>query len=314
MNVLITGGAGFLGRAIVDNDRWPGDCGGQLGSACYTVLSRDEAKHEAMRRRFPQVRTVLGDVRDMTVLEPLMHGMDLVIHAAAVKFVDEAEHNVVETIDVNVRGTNSVLLAAARAGVKTVVFVSTDKATAPLNTYGATKQLGERLVGEYARRWPNTRFVACRYGNVVGSTGSVTWKWAQAIERDEAIAMTDARMTRFWMAPHEAVVVIERATRMPSGTVTIPMCAAMTMGDVADAMGTKKSWNMGIRPGERMDEMLLSAEEAPRAIVDGEHILLRPAYEAGRHDGVRGYTSRTPLRWLEADELRAMVEEARALW
>lgn len=304
MNVLITGGAGFLGRAIVQADPW---------QATYAVLSRDEAKHEAMRRRYT-VNTVLGDVRDMATLEPLMHGMDLVVHAAAVKFVDEAEHNVVETIDVNVRGTNAVLLAAARAGVKTVVFVSTDKATAPLNTYGSTKQLGERLVGEYARRWPNTRFVACRYGNVVGSTGSVTWKWAQAIASGHAITMTDPRMTRFWMAPHEAVDVIVRASRMPTGTVSIPMCAAMPMGDVAEAMGAKVIQTIGLRPGERMDEMLLSPEEAPRAIKDDSYIVLQPAYVAGHGVDVRQYTSRQPLRWVTPDELRAMVEEARALW
>lgn len=305
MNILITGGAGFLGRAILHHTNSDGS---------YTVLSRDETKHEALRRRFPAVRTVLGDVRDLTVLEPLMHGMDLVIHAAAVKYVDEAENNVVEAIDVNVRGTNTVLLSAARAGVASVVFVSTDKATAPLNTYGATKQLGERLVGEYARRWPNTRFVACRYGNVVGSTGSVTWKWAQAIAAGEAVTMTDAGMTRFWLAPHEAVEIVRRATLAPSGYVIIPLCGAMRMGDVAEAMGAKKIQTIGLRPGERMDEMLLSAEEAPRAVKDGDYLLLRPAYETGRRNGLTGYTSREPREWLGAEQLRAMVEEARGLW
>jgi UDP-glucose 4-epimerase len=231
-----------------------------------------------------------------------------------VKYIDEGENNVVETIDVNVRGTNSVLLAAARAGVATVVLVSTDKATAPLNTYGATKQLGERLIGEYARRWTNTKFVATRFGNVVGSTGSVTWKWHHAIHAGDPIMMTDAGMTRFWLAPSEAVAIVERATHAPSGTVTIPLAAAMSMGDVAEAMGAKKVQTIGLRPGERMDEMLLSIEEAPRAIVDGGYMMLRPAYEVGRRNGILAYTSAAPREWVTAERMRNMVSEAKELW
>lgn len=295
-----------MGRAILTAKPW--------GDARYTVSSRDENKQELIRRRFPEVQTVLCDIRDRDRLDVLVRGMDLVIHMAALKHIDEAEFNISETVAVNIVGTENVLRACAWAGVPSVVFISTDKATAPLNSYGSSKQLGERLIGEYARKWSNTRFTATRFGNVVGSTGSVTWKWYQAIREGGVVTMTDPRMTRFWMAPHEAVAVIERATHMPSGTVTIPMCAAMAMGDVAEAMGARKLQTIGLRPGERMDEMLLSPEEAPRAIVDGEHILLRPAYEDGRASSVTGYTSRTPLRWVEAEELRAMINEAKELW
>lgn len=305
-NTLITGGAGFLGNA------WLAQPGINLGE--HYVLSRDETKHEALKRRYPGVHTVIGDVRDATVLEPLMQGMDLVIHAAAVKYVDEAEHNVMETIDVNVRGTAAVLSGAARAGVGTVVVISTDKATAPLNTYGATKQLCERMVGEYARRWTNTRFVACRYGNVVGSTGSVTWKWAHAIERGEPVSVTDGMMTRFWLAPSDAVAVIRRTMDAMTGTVVIPYAPAMSMRDVATAMGAREIKEIGLRPGERMDEMLLSDEEAPRAIDAGEYMMLRPAYERGRANGISGYDSSNPKRWLSAADMAAMVAEARALW
>lgn len=306
MNVLITGGAGFLGRA------WLAQPGIDLDA--HYVLSRDETKHESLKRRYPGVHTILGDVRDATILDPLMQGMNLVIHAAAVKYVDEAEHNVMETIDVNVRGTAAVLSAAARAGVGTVVVISTDKATAPLNTYGATKQLCERMVGEYARRWPNTRFVACRYGNVVGSTGSVTWKWAHAIERGEPVSVTDGMMTRFWLAPSDAVQVIRRTMGAPSGTVVIPFAPAMAMGDVARAMGATEVTEIGLRPGERMDEMLLSDEEAPRVVRDGDYMLLRPAYERGIDNHLCGYESSDPIEWVTDTRMQAMIADARALW
>lgn len=310
MKVLISGGAGYLGRALLQADPFG------VGNEGYIVVSRDETKQEALRRRFPGVRTYLGDVRDYATIEPLMHGIDIVIHAAAVKYVDWAEDNVVETIDVNVRGTNTVLLAAARAGVGRVVVISTDKATAPLNTYGSTKQLGERLVGEYARRWPNTQFTACRYGNVVGSTGSVIWKWITAIERGEAVSLTDPAMTRFWMAPSEAVRVVFEATAAPTGMTLIHRCAAMRLGDVIEALGAKTVNRIGVRPGERYNEMLVSPEEVSRLhIMPDRTMLLDPAYEPGRRGGdIEAYTSGAPDHWLTHEEFRAMVDEARALW
>ncbi len=305
MKVLITGGAGFLGRAILGADPWEAE---------YVIASRDETKQEAIRRRWPGVRTYLGDVRDYAAMEPLMYGVDLVIHAAAVKYVDWAEDNVVETIDINVRGTNTVLLAAARAGVKRVVSISTDKATAPLNTYGATKQLGERLVGEYARRWPNTTFTVCRYGNVVGSTGSVIWKWVNRVAAGDSVAITDPAMTRFWMAPSDAVSVVAEAARAQSGYTVIPRCAAMSMGNVAEALGARKIDRIGVRPGERQHERLVTHEEWPRVVAMRSSMLLAPAYETGRRGETQEYTSAAPDRWLDADALGAMVEEARRLW
>lgn len=307
MKVLITGGAGFLGRAILQAD--------PLDDAEYIVASRDETKQEAIRRRWPDVRTVLADVRDERAVEPLMYGVDYVIHAAAVKYVDWAEDNVRETIDVNVRGTDVVLRAAARAGVTGVVVVSTDKATAPLNTYGATKQLAERLVGEYARRWPNTNFTSCRYGNVVGSTGSVVWKWVQAVERDEPVALTEPAMTRFWMAPATAVQVVRDALYMPSGMTYIPRCSAMRLGDVVEALGARRVDRVPVRPGERMDEMLVTREEWPRVRMLGDKAMtLAPAYVRGRAGETDEYRSSAPDHWVEPDEFRAWVEEARALW
>mgnify|MGYP001007264867 CR=1 FL=1 len=304
--VLILGGAGFLGRAILANDPF---------TAEYTVASRDETKQEAVRRRFPDVHTVLADVRDERALETLMHGMDFVVHAAAVKYVDWAEDNVVETIDVNVRGTENVLRAAGRAGVSGVVVVSTDKATAPLNTYGATKQLAERLVGEFSRRWPNTNFTACRYGNVVGSTGSVVFKWIQAIQDGEPVALTEPAMTRFWMAPSDAVDVVKQAMYAPSGMTYIPRCGAMRLGDLVEALGAKGITRIPVRPGERMDEMLVTREEWPRIHMTNDKAMwLAPAYMRGRAGEASEYRSNSPDHWIEPDELRAMVEEARTLW
>lgn len=306
MKIALLGGSGFMGHATLMARPWDGE---------YIVLGRDENKLERTRRRFPDVHTVLGDIRDRYRIETLLQGIDLAVVMGAIKHIDEAESNVSETIAVNIGGTENVLRAAAWAGVKTLVFISTDKATAPLNSYGSSKQLGERLVGEYARKWSDTKFVATRFGNVAGSTGSVLQKWHRAIACGDPVAMTDARMTRFWLGAREAVAVIEEATRAPSGTVTIPLCGAMRMGDVATAMGAKDITTIGLRPGERMDEMLLSVEEAPRAVRGDEYITLQPAYTYGRA-GARemGYASREPSRWITPAELREMVEEARALW
>lgn len=311
MKILLIGGSGYMGSAVLTSRPWDGD---------YVVLSRDENKQERLRRRFSDVRTILGDIRDRDRLDPLMIGMDLVIHMAALKHIDEAEFNVSETISVNIVGTENVLRAAALAGVPSVVFISTDKATAPLNSYGSTKQLGERLVGEYARKWTNTRFTATRFGNVVGSTGSVTWKWWHSIAESGTVTLTDPAMTRFWMAPSEAVAAIEAATRIPSGGILIPRCAAASVGAVAEAMGAKRVDRIGLRPGERMDEMLVSREEWPR-VLDlkvpgrwGTGLHLRPAYEAGRPGALHEYRSSAAVHTLDAGEIRAMVEEARPLW
>jgi len=274
-NVLITGGAGFLGRAIIGRalaEQWP---------ARFTVLSRDDAKHAALQKRYPHVETVLGDVstlsRDRLTL--LLRGFDLVIHAAASKYVDRSEHSAWDTIQTNVEGSRRVAEAAILARVPRVVGVSTDKAVAPRNNYGATKMLMERLFQEADRLSEDTTFTLCRYGNVVASTGSVLALFQQWVAEGKPILLTDSRMTRFWMSPDEAIDTVLQATRAPGGVVVIPRCRSMDMHDVAlTALGYDEHRPLptvdegqgrveiiGLRPGEKLHEALLSSDESIRA-------------------------------------------------
>ena len=168
--ILITGGAGTLGRAIIrraHSDNWP---------CSLTVFSRDPVKHLRLQREYPDVHCVMGDVRDFDGLAKVVAGHDIIIHAAANKHIPQAELNVQHTVDVNVTGSLNVATAAVRAGVSKVLGISTDKVCHPINVYGHTKALMERLFQEY-NRIGITEFHLCRYGNVFGSTGSVVELW-----------------------------------------------------------------------------------------------------------------------------------------
>ena len=266
--VLITGGSGFLGRAIIrraQNEKWPCD---------ITVYSRDETKQDELKHKYPAVTCILGDVsRDLDRLIAVMHGFDTVIHAAAVKYIDAAEYNIFETIDVNIKGSQNVAIAARAAGVETVVGISTDKACQPANIYGLTKGVMEKIFVE-ANKNTKTRFVTCRYGNVVGSTGSVIPKFRQQLKELGSFSVTDSKMTRFWIGVDQAIDLIlwsvNSAEEYP-GRVFIPFCPGMRTVDVAKCVfyesGTKgdpKISYTGIRPGEKLHESLFSPQEAPR--------------------------------------------------
>lgn len=315
-NILITGGSGFLGRAILrkaEREGWP---------AHFTVYSRDETKQWELKRRYPHVRCVLGDVRgDLARLIAVMHGHDLVIHAAAVKYIPEAEFNVFEAVEVNIDGSRNVAMAAIAAQVATVVGVSTDKACAPLNLYGMTKAVMERLFGE-ANRMSQTRFVTVRYGNVIGSTGSVIPAFKGQIERDGGVKVTDKRMTRFWLS-HDAAVeqvlwAAESATKYPGSTFINP-CSAMAIVDLAQAVwqsvgrdGVVPITYTGIRPGEKLHEALFNEQEGPRAFVDDSgFFVLKPATDpAPLGEGLHSYASDMPSRWVGVDEMAGLITEA----
>lgn len=315
-NILITGGAGFLGRAILrraERESWP---------ARFTVYSRDETKQWELRHRYPDVRCVLGDVaRDLERLVAVMQGHDTVIHAAAVKYIPEAEHNVFETIAVNVEGSRNVAMSARAAGVRTVIGVSTDKACGPLNVYGMTKGIMERLFSE-ADRMGSTRFVNVRYGNVIGSTGSVVPIFRRQADEKGELRVTDSRMTRFWLSVDEAIDLIDWAASSAScepGRTFIPMCPAMKIDDLAAAV-----WEMaypgvapvitysGVRPGEKLHEALFNEQEAPRVQRDGQHgFIMAPATEPGSlSPAAMAYTSDHPKRWLTRDEAIALIRDA----
>jgi UDP-N-acetylglucosamine 4,6-dehydratase len=323
--VLITGGSGFLGRGIlrrIRREKWP---------AQVTIYSRDETKQYEVKRRWPEANCILGDVRDADRLEAVMVGHDLVIHAAAVKYIPEAEKNVAETISVNVQGSYNVAKAAARAGVKTVVGISTDKACSPLNTYGATKMLMERLFAE-ANTWSDTKFVTCRYGNVVGSTGSVVPIFQQQIRDSSVIRITDDRMTRFWLSIDEAIDLIDQAQSDPlnAGSCYISKCPAMSIKSLAEAVWTNY-WSQltdgggpepvlvktGIRPGEKLYESLYNEQEWSRVQWTRDGFILKSPLESvlpAERPELESYSSNSPDRILQVKEMIELIEDAKEVW
>lgn len=317
--VLLTGGSGYLGRAILrraEREHW---------NARFTIYSRDEHKQAAVKRRFPDIRCVLGDVRDLDRLQAVMPGHDVVVHAAAVKFIPEAEFNVLETIDVNVEGSRIVAMAAASSGVGSVVGISTDKAAAPLNTYGLTKALMERVFGE-AASWGITRFSCVRYGNVVSSSGSVVRTFRRQLQEDGRVQVTHADMTRFWLSADEAVDLIATANALagrdpgfPAGGVLVPRCAAMAIIDLARVVAGEAPVDVvGLRPGEKMHETLATIAEIPRIRqIDDERPLgvIAPAYvPAGsvpdRSAWRSAYSSHNPDAWLAPAQMAALIADA----
>lgn len=298
--ILVTGGAGFLGRGLLrraERESWPCE---------FTVYSRDETKQATVRARWPGTRCVLGDVRDRDRLESVMVGHDVVVHAAAIKYVPEAEFNVAEAIAVNVGGTENVARAAVRAGVGLVIGVSTDKACRPVNVYGMTKALGERLFTE-AQGWGTTVFRTARYGNVVGSTGSVIPLFYRQLAETGAVSVTDPNMTRFWLSIDEAIDILLIDHDVP-GAVVVPRCGAMRMGDLAAAIAGDGVRVVGIRPGEKQHEELLQFEESVRAVQHGNHYVLAPSGEKTGDEGFT-YASHTPARWIDRERMLKMIEE-----
>lgn len=273
-NILITGGAGFLGRAIVRRavrESW--DC-------AFTILSRDPEKHHQMQREFPQCRYVIGDVCDLNGLSQTFAGHDIVIHAAAQKHIPDGERNVSETIRVNVKGSENVARAAIAMQVNKVLGISTDKACHPVNVYGASKMAMERLFQEYARKGL-TQFHLVRYGNVLSSTGSVLTVWRKILEETGVVTATSPDMTRFWMSIDQAVDAVLLSFSEPSGTITIPKCKALDMATFAKYTmpeGTPFNYT-GLRPGEKRYEELLTEEERDYAMPERSHFRLWSSIE-----------------------------------
>jgi UDP-N-acetylglucosamine 4,6-dehydratase len=264
-NVLITGGTGFLGRAILARaarEHW---------SAQFTIFSRDEQRQALVRNKYPDARYILGDVRNTEQLELLFTGHDIVIHTAAIKFIPEAEFNVSECIDVNVAGSASVIRAARKAGVAFVIGISTDKACAPVNTYGMTKSLMERLFGEASHVACDTHYVCCRYGNVIGSTGSVIPVFNQQLIDNDLVTVTHPRMTRYFITADEAIDIILDSFNIHNGSTIIPTPKAMYTGDLAFCItqDVNKIKTIGLRPGEKMHESLLNMSESVRVCAHG---------------------------------------------
>lgn len=294
-NILITGGSGTLGQAIVRTalaEHW--DC-------AFTIYSRSELRQAEMRGRYPHCRYVLGDVRDYDRLAAAVAGHDLVIHAAAMKRIPEAEQQPANCIETNVYGSANVVRACIAGGVKRCVGISTDKACAAITTYGASKRMMEGLF-QGAIGGP-VCFTLVRYGNVVASNGSVIPLWRQQATQGKPLTITDRRMTRFWMSERDAVQCIEHAATAPAGSIYVPRMGALSIEDMAQfVVPGCDTIETGLRSTEKLHEDLVHPFE--RATKGTAFYYLRDDGELGHR-----YTSEIAPR-LTKEQFLAMLSEA----
>jgi|SRR3989344_317353 len=266
--VLITGGTGFLGRALIREIL-------KYHPASIRVFSRDEVKHHLLQEEFnhhPRLRSLIGDIRDYSRVKRACRGVNIVIHAAALKRLDVLEYNVDESIKTNILGTLNVVNACWECDVEKAIFISTDKACSPVNTYGACKFVSERIFTEsnYSRGFKKTIFTCVRYGNVLESTGSVIPFFESKIQHKEKIPLTDREMTRFIISPKQAVDLVINALRYGvGGEIFVPQLPAFKIIDLIEILKEKhQSHNeievIGIRPGEKIHELMINSSEIPR--------------------------------------------------
>jgi UDP-N-acetylglucosamine 4,6-dehydratase len=317
----VTGGTGSFGRKFVElvlRDHRPRK---------VIVFSRDELKQHEMRQQFPDgpgalLRYFIGDVRDAERLRRAFGGVDLVVHAAALKQVPACEYNPFEAVQTNIQGAKNIVDAAIDVGVPRVVALSTDKAVNPVNLYGATKLVAEKIFvqGNTYSASGGTRFSCVRYGNVVGSRGSVIPLF-QEQARSGSITITDARMTRFWITLEQGVRFVMGATeRMHGGEVFVPKLPSMRMMDLAEAVAPGCAVRtVGIRPGEKLHEVLMSEDEARQTLEFDDMYVIQPMFpwwNAERWSGGQSlpsdfrYSSDANARWLTKPELLRMIEES----
>lgn len=315
--ILITGATGSFGQCFARrllNDANPRK---------VIVFSRDELKQHEMRLAGfddPRLRFFLGDVRDVDRLRRSMVGVDVVVHAAALKQVPACEYNPFEAIQTNIMGARSVIEAALDREVEKVIALSTDKAVSPVNLYGATKLVAEKLFVQ-ANAYSGagkTRFSCVRYGNVVGSRGSVIPLFLKQREQGK-ITITDPRMTRFWITLDQGVDLVLRGLQeMSGGEVFIPKIPSMNILDLAEAIAPDcEVETIGIRPGEKLHEVLISEDESRQTVEIEDMYIITPAHpwwsrqpaenERPLDDGFR-YSSETNEQWLSVEELRQLAE------
>jgi UDP-N-acetylglucosamine 4,6-dehydratase/5-epimerase len=276
-SVLVTGGTGSFGKAFIR--RLLDD----VGPARVVIFSRDELKQYECRNLFendPRLRWFIGDIRDRDRLNRAMHTVDYVVHAAALKQVDTAEYNPWEFVQTNIIGSHNVIEACIDAGVKRVVALSTDKASSPINLYGATKLTADKLFitgNHYAAAYP-TRFSVVRYGNVMGSRGSVIPFFRRLADEGKSLPITDLRMTRFFITLPQAVdFVLESFELMQGGELYVPRIPSMQIVDLAQAVAPGSQMHaVGLRPGEKLHEEMISPEEGRRTLRIGDRYVLQP--------------------------------------
>ena len=316
-SILITGGTGSFGKAFVRNvlDNYD--------PRRLVIFSRDELKQYEVRAMFgddPRLRWFIGDIRDRGRLTRAMHEIDYVVHAAALKQVDTAEYNPFEYVQTNIIGTQNVVEASIDSGVKKVVALSTDKASSPINLYGATKLAADKLCvsANHMAAAYETRFSVVRYGNVMGSRGSVVPFFAKLAAEGKSLPITDKRMTRFWITLDQAVdFVVDSFDLMQGGELYVPRIASMKVVDLAEAIAPgSPTHEIGIRPGEKLHEEMIAADDSRRTLRLADRYVVQPTIATWGYmpptegepvpDGF-SYTSDANDQWLSVDDIRTMI-------
>ena len=317
-SVLITGGTGSLGKSLVHYLLT------ETKARRIAVFSRDELKQHDLRIYFkddPRLRWFLGDIRDLDRLKRAFHGVDFVIHAAALKQVDTGEYNPMEFIKTNVLGSQNVIDASIDAGVKRVVALSTDKASSPINLYGATKLTADKLfvaANNYSYTY-GTTFSVVRYGNVMGSRGSVIPFFKNLAAQGKPLPITDLRMTRFWISIEDAVkFVIDSLEMMTGGELYVPRIPSMKIVDLAYAVSAdSKLEEIGMRPGEKLHEEMISADDGRRTIILDNRFVVTPVVAEWGYSAPTGqtmpegqaYRSDTNDMWISASDIKKFIDQ-----
>lgn len=315
-SVLITGGTGSLGKALVHHLLT------QEKVRRIAIFSRDELKQHHMRNEFnndSRLRWFLGDIRDIERLKRALHNVDFVFHAAALKQVDTGEYNPMEFIKTNVLGSQNVIDACIETGVKRVVALSTDKASSPINLYGATKLTADKLfiaANNYSYSY-GTTFSVVRYGNVMGSRGSVIPFFKQLADEGAPLPITDLRMTRFWISIEQAVnFVVDSLKMMRGGELYVPRIPSMKIIDLAKAVAPDaKLEEVGMRPGEKLHEEMISADDSRRTIILDNRFVVTPVVAEWGYEAPNGkqmqeghaYRSDTNDMWMTEEDIKNFI-------
>lgn len=321
-SVLITGGTGSLGNELVTQILE------NTNVRRVAIFSRDELKQFHMKEKFgndSRLRWFLGDIRDINRLKRALHDVDYVVHAAALKQVDTGEYNPMEFINTNVLGSQNVIEASIDCGVKKVIALSTDKASSPINLYGATKLTADKLfvaANNYSHKY-GTVFSVVRYGNVMGSRGSVIPYFNNLAKLGKPLPITDVSMTRFWISIQQAVdFVLESFELMHGGELYVPRIPSMKIVDLARAVSPdSKIIEIGIRPGEKLHEEMISSDDSRRTIIQNNRYLVRPVVaEWGfpvpsgiQMESGAAYRSDTNDLWINVDEIQAFIRDMRLI-
>lgn len=317
-SVLVTGGTGSFGKKLVAKLL------NETNARKVIVFSRDELKQYEMQQRYrgeTRIRFFIGDVRDYERLFRAFDGVDYVVHAAALKQVPAAEYNPFEAVKTNINGAQNIIEAAINQRVDRVIALSTDKACAPVNLYGATKLVSDKLfiAGNAYSGAHRTRFAVVRYGNVVGSRGSVVPLFKE-LAANGTLPITDPRMTRFWITLDQGVSFVMNSLEcMHGGELFVPKIPSTKVLDLAKAIAPDAEIDIvGIRPGEKLHEEMISVHDSRRTVDMGTYYVVQPEMEWFQAEPADGcpvpegfhYSSDKNEQWLTVDELREMIENA----